>query len=49
MSTQQHGRPVITHWPGKVHDVAGITGDPRILFLGSLTSFGVVRFVPGWL
>ena len=31
ISSWQRGRPVIIYWLGKVHDVVGITGDPRIL------------------
>ena len=31
--------PLITYWPGIVHDVVGITGDPRILILGGLSPF----------
>ena len=34
---------------GKVHDVVGITGNPKMLILDGLTPFGVVWFVPGWL
>ena len=29
-----------THWPRKVHDVVGITGDLRILIMDGLTPFG---------
>ena len=51
--------PVITYWPENVHDVDGITGDPRIFILDGLTPFGVsvcfslrvssvlCRFAPG--
>ena len=32
-SSWQHGRPVVTYWRGKVHDVVGITGDARIFIV----------------
>ena len=41
ISTSQHVWPVITYWPGKVHGVVEIAGDPRILILDGLTPFGV--------
>ena len=34
-------RPVVTCWPGEVHDVVGITGDPRMLILDGLTRLSV--------
>ena len=40
-STLQHVRPVVTHWPGKGHDVVAINGDPRILISDGLTPFSV--------
>lgn len=45
--------PVISCWRGKVHDVIGISGDPRILISDGLTpcivelSSVVRRWVPG--
>ena len=32
-------RPLVTCWPGKVHGVVMITGDPTILILDGLTPF----------
>ena len=49
ISTKQPVSPVITCWLGKLIDVLGITGDPRILILDGLTPFGVEWFVPRWL
>ena len=43
-------RPLVTYWPGKVHDVVKLTEDPGILILGGLTPFGVgvvYRLNPG--
>ena len=50
ISTQQQVKPVITYWPGRVHDVVGIVGDPRILILDGSIPSGVsvvCRLVPG--
>ena len=33
--------PVVTYWPGKVHDVVEIGGDPRALILNGLSPVGV--------
>ena len=38
-------RPVVTYWPGKVHCVVGIAGDPMILVLDGWTPFSVERRV----